>query len=146
MCRGAWAERTWPPPARASLRCGAEATVGATPPQRLTKPRGSRPAQDGGPSRLPRSGRRGRRLGSLRKQFYDPFGSPPVRCVAITLPLAIGAVNAHCKLIIPERNHPSPSCEITVFSAVPMCNRTLKESVGFVMIMIISIHTNKYRA
>ena len=44
---------------------------------------------------------------------------------AITLPLAIGAVNAHCKLIIPERNHPSPSCEITVFSAVPMCNRTL---------------------
>ena len=127
MCRGAWAERTWPPPARASLRCGAEATVGATPPQRLTKPRGSRPAQDGGPSRLPRSGRRGRRLGSLRKQFYDPFGSPPVRCVAITLPLAIGAVNAHCKLIIPERNHPSPSCEITVFSAVPMCNRTLSE-------------------
>ena len=44
---------------------------------------------------------------------------------AITLPLAIGAVNAHCKLIIPERNHPSPSCEITVFSR-PMCNRTLK--------------------
>ena len=24
-----------------------------------------------------------------------------------------------------RRNHPSPSCEITVFSAVPMCNRTL---------------------
>ena len=62
------------------------------------------------------------------------------------MPLAIGAVNAHCKLIIPERNHPSPSCEITVFSAVPMCNRTLKESVGFVMIMIVSIHTNKYKA
>ena len=40
-----------------------------------TEPAGARetgPARDGGPSRLPRSGRRGRRLGSLRKQFYDP--------------------------------------------------------------------------
>ena len=114
MCRGAWAERTWSPPARVSLRCGAEATAGPTRPQRLTKPCGSRPAREGGPSRLPRSGRRGRRLGNLRKQFYDPFGSPPVRCVAMTLPLAIGAVNAHCKLIFPDRQHTSPSCGITV--------------------------------
>ena len=72
MCRGAWEERTWPPHARASLRCGAEATVGPTRPQRLTKSRGSRPAREGGPSRLPRSGRRGRRLGSLRVHRHRP--------------------------------------------------------------------------
>ena len=105
MCQGAWAERTWSPPARAPLRCGADATVGPTRPQRLTKPRGSRPAREGGPSRLPRSGRRGRQLGRMRKQIYDPFGSPPVRCVAITLPLAIGAVNAHALQI----GHPRPA-------------------------------------
>ena len=30
-----------------------------------------------------------------------------------------------------RRNHPSPSCEITVFSAVPMCNRTIKNATRF---------------